>query len=46
MGWCRPYPAEKELYKQRSPINFIDSWRTPTAFFQVMPVASIQLALC
>ncbi|CAL5220350.1 g2347 [Coccomyxa viridis] len=29
-----PYPAEKELYKQRSPINFIDSWRTPTAFFQ------------
>ena len=33
---CRPYPEEKELYKKRSPINSLDTWKTPTAFFQVV----------
>lgn len=35
MAICRPYPQEKELYKKRSPINYRDTWHTPTAFFQV-----------
>lgn len=36
MAPCRPYPREKELYKKRSPINYRDTWHTPTAFFQVL----------
>ena len=31
----RPYPEEKALYKERSPINSLDTWKTATAFFQV-----------
>ena len=31
----RPYPEEKALYKERSPINALDTWKTATAFFQV-----------
>ncbi|CAK0782907.1 hypothetical protein CVIRNUC_006102 [Coccomyxa viridis] len=29
-----PYPEEKALYKERSPINSLDTWKTATAFFQ------------
>ena len=31
----RPYPEDKALYKERSPINSLDTWKTATAFFQV-----------
>ena len=40
---CRPYPEEKELYKQRSPINSLDTWKAPTAFFQVIQGTLISL---
>lgn len=29
-----PYPASKNLYYQRSPINFLSQLRCPVAFFQ------------
>ncbi|CAL8470722.1 g10264 [Coccomyxa elongata] len=29
-----PYPQDVAVYKERSPINSLDSWSTPTAFFQ------------
>lgn len=34
VGWNRPYPQDVAVYKERSPINSLDSWSTPTAFFQ------------
>lgn len=30
-----PYPAEKKVYEERSPIHALDKFTAPTAFFQV-----------
>ena len=30
-----PYPAEKQVYVERSPIHALDKFTAPTAFFQV-----------
>lgn len=49
-GWrCRPYPEDVAVYKERSPINSLDSWTIPTAFFQAsskyLPVALVHAIL-
>ncbi len=35
-----PYPAEKQIYVERSPIHALDKFTAPTAFFQVRLVLS------
>ena len=32
-----PYPEGKAVYQERSPINALDRFTTPVAFFQVPP---------
>ena len=32
-----PYPEDKAVYQERSPINALDRFTTPVAFFQVPP---------
>ncbi len=31
-----PYPEDKAVYEERSPINALDRFQTPVAFFQVL----------
>ena len=37
-----PYPAEKQVYVERSPIHALDKFTAPTAFFQVSWVVQAQ----